>query len=121
MSAREEKLKSILLELERNSEVTNGAIVNLQGQMMAHAMHSDANEQGVSAMTAALTSVASRVSDVLESGNTGSILIDGDEKNIMVKILSNAALIALTPSGAKIGLIEFELDNAQKEIKSVLG
>lgn len=120
MSKREEKLKSILLELEKNSEVNNSAIVNLQGQMMAHAMHSDTNGKGVSAMTAALTSVASRVSQVLESGDTSSILINGNEKNIIVRVLTNAALIALTPSDAKIGLVEFELDNAEKKIKSIL-
>ena len=57
MSAKEEKIKEILYDLEKNSEVTNSALVSLKGQMMASALHADIDEKGLAAMSAALVSV----------------------------------------------------------------
>ncbi|MFX1280728.1 MAG: roadblock/LC7 domain-containing protein [Promethearchaeota archaeon] len=121
MSAKEEKIKDILLELERNSEVSNSAIVSLKGQMMASALHKDVDERAVAAMTAALTSVGSRVADTLNSGKTGSIVISGTDKLIVLQQLTQAVLIALAPADAKIGLIDFEINTALDKIKMVLG
>jgi len=121
MSAKAEKIRDILSELERNSEVTNSALVSLKGQMMASALHKDIDERAVAAMTAALTSVGSRVSDTLKSGKTGSIVISGTDKLIVLQQLSQAVLISLAPADAKIGLIDFEINAAIDKIKMVLG
>ncbi|MHA1758679.1 MAG: roadblock/LC7 domain-containing protein [Promethearchaeota archaeon] len=121
MTAKEEKLKEILLELEKNSEVTNSAIISLKGQMMASALHNDVDGRALSAMSAALQSVGTRVSDTLSAGTISSIVINGDEKLVMVQQLSQALLVALAPSDAKIGLIDYEVSNALDKIKMVLG
>lgn len=121
MSAKAEKIKDILLELERNSEVSNSALVSLKGQMMASALHKDVDERAVAAMTAALTSVGTRVADTLKSGKTGSIVISGANKLIVLQQLTQAVLIALAPADAKIGLIDFEINSALDKIKMVLG
>ena len=121
MSAKEEKIQQILLDLEKNSEVQNSAIISLKGQMMASAMHKDIDERAVAAMTAALTSVGARVADTLKSGKTGSIVISGSDKLIVLNQLAQAVLIALAPSDAKIGLIDFEINSALDKIKMVLG
>ncbi|MEJ2249821.1 MAG: roadblock/LC7 domain-containing protein [Candidatus Lokiarchaeota archaeon] len=106
MSAKEEKIKDILKELEKNSEVSNSAIISLKGQMMASALHRDMDERAIAAMTAALTSVSSRVADTLGSGKTSSLVITGDDKLIFLYQLTQSALIALAPADAKIGLIK---------------
>ncbi|MFX1444002.1 MAG: roadblock/LC7 domain-containing protein [Promethearchaeota archaeon] len=121
MSAKEEKIKEILLDLEKNSEVQNSALVSLKGQMMVSALHKDIDDRAISAMTAALTSVGSRVADTLKSGKTGSIVISGSEKFIVLNQLSQAVLIALAPADAKIGLIDFEINSAIDKIKLVIG
>ncbi len=121
MSAKSEKLSQILTDLERNSEVIGGAIVSLKGQMMASALHKDVDERAIGAMSAALTSVATRVADTLKSGKTGSIVITGEDKIILVNQLSQAVLIALAPADAKVGLIDFEINAALDKIKMVLG
>ncbi|MEE9379360.1 MAG: roadblock/LC7 domain-containing protein [Candidatus Lokiarchaeia archaeon] len=121
MSAKSEKIKQILFDLEKNSEITNSAIISLKGQMMASALHSDVDERAVAAMTAALTSVGSRVAETLNTGKTGSITIMASEKLIVVNQLAQAVLIALAPAGAKIGLIDYELNTALDKIKMVLG
>jgi len=121
MSAKSEKIKDILMDLEKNSEVVNSALVSLKGQMMASALHKDIDERAVAAMTAALTSVGGRVADTLKSGDTGSVVIMGSEKVIVLYQLSQAVLIALAPADAKVGLIDFELNAALDKIKMVLG
>jgi len=121
MSAKAEKIKDILLELERNSEVSNSALISLKGQLMASALHKDVDERAVAAMTAALTSVGTRVADTLKSGKTGSIVISGADKLIVLQQLSQAVLISLAPADAKIGLIDFEINAAIDKIKMVLG
>lgn len=121
MSAKIEKMISILKELEKNCEINNSAMVSLKGQMMASALHSDVDEKGLAAMTAALTSVGNRVADNLQSGRTSSITIAGSDKLIVLHQLSQAVLIALAPADAKIGLIDFEINMAIDKIKMVLG
>jgi len=121
MSAKAEKIYQILIELEKNSEIDNSALISLKGQMMASALHKEIDERAIAAMTAALTSVGSRVSDTLKSGKTASIVINGSKKLIILSQLSQAVLIALAPADAKIGLIDFEVNSALDKIKMVLG
>ena len=121
MSAKAEKINHILIELEKNSEIDNSALISLKGQMMASALHKEIDERAIAAMTAALTSVGSRVSDTLKSGKTGSIVINGSKKLIILSQLSQAVLISLAPADAKIGLIDFEVNSALDKIKMVLG
>ncbi len=121
MSAKSEKITDILYELEKNSEVSNSALVTLKGQMMASALHKDVDEKAVAAMTAALTSVSARVADTLKTGKTGSIIISGANKLVVLQQLTQAVLVAIAPADAKIGLIDFEINAALDKIKMVLG
>jgi len=121
LTAKEEKLKQILLDLEKNSEVTNSAIISMKGQMMASALHSDIDGRALAAMTAALQSVGTRVSDTLDAGNISSIVINGSKQLIFLQELRQALLVALAPADAKIGLIDFEVSAALDKIKMVLG
>jgi len=121
MSAKSEKIQDILYELEKNSEVSNSALVTLKGQMMASALHKDVDEKAVAAMTAALTSVGARVADTLKTGKTGSIIISGADKLVVLQTLAQAVLVAIAPADAKIGLIDFEITAALDKIKMVLG
>ena len=121
MSAKAEKIKNILLELEKNSEVDDSALISLKGQMMASALHKEIDERALAAMTAALTSVGTRVGDTLKSGKTGSIVLNGSKKLVVLNALSQAVLVSLAPADAKIGLIDFEVNAALDKIKMVLG
>lgn len=121
MSARQEKIKEILLDLEKNSEVTNSAVISMKGQIMAGALHRDVDEKAVGAMGAALVSVGNRVADTLRSGKTASIVITGSEKLIILTQLAQAVLVAMAPADAKIGLIDFEINSAVDKVKMVLG
>ncbi|MHA1785002.1 MAG: roadblock/LC7 domain-containing protein [Promethearchaeota archaeon] len=121
MTAKEEKLKQILLELEKNSEVTNSAIISHKGQLMTSALHNDMDERAIAAMSAALQSVGMRVGSTLKTGRVQSIVINGDAQLVILEELNQALLVAIAPADAKIGLIDFEVSNALDKIKMVLG
>ena len=78
------------------------------------------DEKAVSAMAAALVSIGGRVGTALSSGEPKNIVIEGKDKMVIVRQVAKAALIATAPSGAKIGLIDFEMDKATDEIRSIL-
>jgi len=65
MSAKFQKLIEILKELEKNTAIDGSAVVTPKGQMMAGALHSDIDEKAVAAMSAALSSVGTRVGSTL--------------------------------------------------------
>ena len=121
MSAKSQKISSILLELQKNSEVTNSALVSMKGYMMASAVNKDMDEKALAAMTAALTSVGNRVGTTLKSGTIKSIVITGSDKVVVLNQMSQAVLIALAPDDAKIGLIDFEINSAVDKLRMVLG
>lgn len=122
MSARTEKLEHILNQLENESEVITSALVNTRGQLMAAgARMKDMDERALAAMSAALTSVGSRVGDTLKCGDVGAITITGVDRLVIVNSLTSAVFISVAPAASKIGLLEFEIDKTVNDLKQVLG
>ncbi|MHA1748793.1 MAG: roadblock/LC7 domain-containing protein, partial [Promethearchaeota archaeon] len=121
LSAKAQKLTQILKELEKNTSIDGSAIVTLKGQMMASSLHSDIDERAVAAMAAALTSVGLRVGDTLKIGNLGQMTVAGSDRIILLNSMKRSVLIALAPSDAKIGLLDFEIGQAIEKIKQALG
>ncbi len=120
MSTKMKKLTECIMQLEANSEVDGCALVSDKGQVMASALHKEVDEKAVSAMAAALVSIGGRVGAALESGTPKNIVIEGTDKTVIVRRVVDAALIATAPPGAKIGLIDFEMDKTAGEIKEIL-
>ena len=120
MSAKKEKLETILKEIEQNCEVDGVALVSNKGQIMCSALHADVDEKAVSAMAAALISIGGRVGTVLKSGDPKGIMVDGTSKMVMLRQIQSAVLISTAPAEAKVGLIDFELDSASQKIVDVL-
>ena len=120
MGSLEEKISSLLVNLETISDVTGSALVSNRGQIMASALHQNVDEKSVAAMAAALTSVAGRVGETLEGGDSKTIVITGKDKLVVVNPLKNATLIALAPANANLGLVQFEIDNTISELSQIL-
>ena len=122
MSAKVQKLEKILNELESGSEIITTALVNMRGQLMASgAQMKTMDEKALGAMSAALTSVGSRVSTTLECGETESIVITGTDRMIIVKSLSSSVLISVASADSKVGLLEFEIEKTLNDLKDLLG
>ncbi len=120
MSAKIKQLTEILKDLERNSEVTGVALVSIKGQLMCASLHKDVDEKAISAMSAAMVSVGTRVGQVLNAGTTSSIVINASQSIVILNQLSAAVLISTAPPDAKIGLIDFEISNTLEKINGIL-
>jgi len=120
MSAKIRKLADQLSQLMANSEVDGCALVSTRGQLMAAQLGKDVDEKAVSAMAAALLSIGNCVGTALASGVPKNIVIEGESKMVMVRSIGNAVLIATAPAGAKVGLIDFEMDKTAAQIEKIL-
>ncbi len=120
ISSKIKKLNEILKALERNSDITEVALVSMKGQVMSANLHVDTDEKAIAAMSATIASVGSRVGKVLKAGNTKSINIHGSDSLVILNQLTDAVIIATAPADAKIGLIDYELTNAGKQIEEYL-
>ena len=120
MSAKIKKLVTVLQNLQQNSEVDGCALVSERGQVMAAALQSGVDEKAVSAMAAALVSIGGRVGTALNSGEPKNIVLEGNNKTVIVRKIERAALIATAPADAKIGLIDFEMDSTATSIEELL-
>ncbi|MBD3406720.1 MAG: hypothetical protein GF411_11450 [Candidatus Lokiarchaeota archaeon] len=120
MSQKIQDLTDILRGLEQGSDVNGSALVTDKGQLICASLHSDVDERAVAAMGAAMLSIGTRVGKVLNSGDMESIEIDGEDSLVIVRHIGKTILIATAPPDAKVGLIEFEVDRAQKEIENLL-
>ena len=120
ISSKQKKLAEILKELERNSEITEAALVSTKGQVMSAQLDKETDEKAIAAMSATLSSVGNRVAGVLKSGNISAINLHGSQSIIILHQLDSAVLIATAPADAKIGLIDYELANACKKIEEYL-
>ena len=120
ISSKIKKLNEILKALERNSDITEVALVSMKGQVMSANLHVDTDEKAIAAMSATIASVGSRVGKVLKAGYTKSINIHGSDSLVILNQLTDAVIIATAPADAKIGLIDYELTNAGKQIEEYL-
>lgn len=120
MSAKIKKLVTVLEQLQQNSEIDGCALVSERGQVMAAALQAGVDEKAVSAMAAALVSIGGRVGSALNSGEPKNIVLEGNDKIVIVRKIERAAIIATAPSDAKIGLIDFEMDSTAGSIQELL-
>ncbi len=116
-----EKLIDILNGLEKRTSISNSAIVNLRGIIMASAIRKESDEKALGAMAATLYAVSNRVCETLDAGASDTIEIRGKNKTIFAVPLKDSILIALAPQNANIGLIQYELEKVVAEINKVIG
>ncbi len=121
MSKRIAELDTILRELEQNCDLTGSALISNKGQMICSSLPEDAGEKAVSAMAAAILSIANRVGNELNAGVMKSTMIDGKAMSVILKDIGRILLVGLAPSNSEIGLIDFEVKRAVEKIHTVFG
>lgn len=121
MSKKTKKLESYLTELENNSGIIISALVNRKGQLMASGSQlKDLDNNALSAMSAALTSVGARVGSTLACGELASIQISGTNRLVLVNALDSSVLISVGPAESKVGLLDFEISKTIDKINEAL-
>ena len=103
-------------------DIEASAIVSVDGLIMASALQQGAEEDRVSAMSAAMLSLGERIAGELGRGTLEQVYIKGGTGAILLtSVGSEAVLTALTRQDAKLGLIFLEMRRAAEDLTRLVG
>jgi predicted regulator of Ras-like GTPase activity (Roadblock/LC7/MglB family) len=118
-----EELVALLRDMQaQNGFITAGAIMSVQGLPIASQLPRNANEGIVSAISAALLSVAQRGCEELERGMMRRLIVEGTTGIFITQAAGQNSILAIlaTPE-AKMGMLYLDLDKYTKKIAAILG
>nr|MDO8133304.1 roadblock/LC7 domain-containing protein [Candidatus Njordarchaeum guaymaensis] len=104
-------LEDILKSMEEaDPDVEGSALVRTDGLVMASAIHKDADESLIAAMSAALLNIGSRSVAELERGALDKVIVSGSKGDVVLTgVGGEAVLSAITRPGANLGLVLVEM------------
>ena len=120
---RVEQMVSRLRELQVASpDIEASAVVSVDGLIMASALPQDAEEDRVSAMSAAMLSLGERIAQELGRGVLDEVYIRGEAGFVLLTAIGEeAVLTALARHKAKLGLIFLEMRRASEDLEKMVG
>jgi len=104
-------LEEILRSMEEaDPDVEGSALVRTDGLVMASAIHKDADESLIAAMSAALLNIGSRSVAELERGTLDKVIVSGSKGDVVLTgVGGEAVLSVITRPGANLGLVLVEM------------
>jgi predicted regulator of Ras-like GTPase activity (Roadblock/LC7/MglB family) len=103
-------------------DIEASAIVSVDGLIMASALQQGAEEDRVSAMSAAMLSLGERIAQELGRGGLEQVYIKGDKGFIvLVSVGQEAVLTALARQEGKLGLVFLEMRRAVEDLVKLVG
>jgi uncharacterized protein len=103
-------------------DIEASAVVSVDGLIMASALPSDAEEDRVSAMSAAMLSLGERIAGELGRGGLEQVYIRGGHGYVILTAVGEeAVLTALAREQAKLGLIFLEMRRAAEDLVRLVG
>jgi uncharacterized protein len=102
-------------------ELQAAAVVSFDGLPMASALPAGMDEDRVAAMSAALLSLGERASESFGRGSLTQVYVEGDAGTVfLVSADDEAVLVAVGASGAKVGLLMYEVRRAAVQVAQAL-
>jgi len=103
-------------------DVEASAIVSVDGLIMASALQQGAEEDRVSAMSAAMLSLGERIASELGRGSLEQVYIKGNNGFIvLISVGNEAVLTALARQEGKLGLVFLEMRRAAEDLVKLVG
>jgi len=103
------------------TDVEASAIVSVDGLIIASALPSDATEDRVAAMSAAMLSLGERIAMELGRGALEQVYVKGDQGYvILMSVGDEAVLTVLAHSRAKLGLVFLEMRRAVEHLTQLI-
>lgn len=120
--SRSELMVDRLRELQTGApDITASAVVSVDGLIMASALPTGAEEDRVSAMSAAMLSLGERIASELGRGALDQVYIrGGDGFVILMSIGEEAVLTTLVREGAKLGLVFLDMRRAADDLEKLV-
>lgn len=111
-----------LRELQSSSpDIEASAVVSVDGLTIASALPPDAEEDRVSAMSAAMLGLGEKITKELGKGHLEQVYIKGDNGYVIImSIGDDAVLTALARDHAKLGLIFLDMRRAAEDLSKYL-
>ncbi len=122
MAINTEKLGYIMEAfVSETSDVTGAAVVTPDGLPLASNLPTLMDEDRVSAMSAAMLSLADRIGAELSRGNIDRIYVEGDEGFcILTSCGQDAVFLVLAAKTAKQGVLMLEIKRTLAQIKEII-
>jgi predicted regulator of Ras-like GTPase activity (Roadblock/LC7/MglB family) len=103
-------------------DIEASAVVSVDGLIMASALQQGAEEDRVSAMSAAMLSLGERIAQELGRGTLEQVYIKGDKGFIvLIAVGDEAVLTALARQEGKLGLVFLEMRRAAEDLVKLVG
>ena len=103
-------------------DIEASAVVSVDGLIMASALQQGAEEDRVSAMSAAMLSLGERIAQELGRGGLEQVYIKGDKGFIvLISVGQEAVLTALARQEGKLGLVFLEMRRAAEDLVKLVG
>ena len=120
--SRVDRLTNSLYELQSSAtDIEATAIVSVDGLIIASALPTDAGEDRVAAMSAAMLSLGERIAMELGRGSLEQVYIKGDQGYvILMSVGEEAVLTVLAHERAKLGLVFLEMRRACETLAQLL-
>ncbi len=111
-----------LRELQASSpDIEASAVVSVDGLTIASALPPDAEEDRVSAMSAAMLGLGEKITRELGKGRLEQVYIKGNNGYVVImNIGEDAVLTALAQDHAKLGLIFLDMRRAAEDLSKLL-
>ncbi len=120
--SRSEQMVARLQEMQAAvPDIEASAVVSVDGLVIASALPANAEEDRVSAMSAAMLSLGERIASELGRGNIEQVYIKGDQGYVVLTAVGDeAVLTVLARKEAKLGLIFLEMRRAAEQLTAMI-
>lgn len=120
--SRTQKMVDRLRELQASSpDIEASAIVSVDGLTIASALPQGAEEDRVSAMSAAMLSLGERIANELGRGSLNQVYIRGEKGYVvLMSVGEDAVLTVLAREHAKLGLIFLDMRRAAEDLVKLI-
>ena len=97
------------------------AVVSEEGLIIASSLPTGIDEQRISAVVAALQSIAERAAQQITLGSVSRLILFAERGGAILCSGKRAALVILMRPNAKLGLILMDVKDATEKLKEILG
>jgi len=120
--SRVDQLTNSLYELQASTaDIEASVIVSVDGLVIASALPSDATEDRVAAMSAAMLSLGERIAMELGRGALEQVYVKGDRGYVILMSVGEEAVLTVLAHGrAKLGLVFLEMRRAVEVLTGLL-
>ena len=120
--SREEQFNRILGQLHQcTPDIEGAAVISMDGLVMASSLPANADEEGVSAMAAAIYGIGARTAEELNRGLVEQLYIKGANGYFLITQTSPDAMLAvMANTRAKLGIIFLDVKRCAEEIVKMI-